>query len=72
MTAVFQDGHHGLYWTTTLCLKVAADSQKMILGMNDMYWTLRIRIWFDKKNRNVQMFTIWLPFNNIAAIDNDK
>ena len=23
------------------------------------------------KNQNVQMFAIWLPFNNMAAIDND-
>ena len=30
MATIFQDGRHGLYWITTLCLKVAADSQKMI------------------------------------------
>ena len=36
MAAIFQDGHHGLYLTTTLCLKVAADSQKNDLG-NEWY-----------------------------------
>ena len=30
MVTIFQDGRHRLYWITTLCLKVAADSQKMI------------------------------------------
>ena len=30
MLSIFQDGRHGLYWTTTIYLKVAARSQKMI------------------------------------------
>ena len=29
MATIFKDGRHGLYWITTLCLKVAADSQKL-------------------------------------------
>ena len=36
MTAIFQDGRHGLYWINTLCLKVAADSQKIHFG-NEWY-----------------------------------
>ena len=30
--------------------KMAADCQNMILGINDMYWTLRVRIWFHKQS----------------------
>ena len=29
MAAIFQDGRQGVLWTTALCLKVAADSQKL-------------------------------------------
>ena len=25
--------------------------KKMILGINDMYWTLRMRIWFHKQSK---------------------
>ena len=27
MAAIFQDGHNGLHWITTLCLEVAEDRQ---------------------------------------------
>ena len=58
MAAIFQDGRHGLYWTTTLGLKVAADSQKIILGINYMYWTLRIRNWFHKQSQCPDIYNI--------------
>ena len=71
MAAIFQDGRHGLYWTTTLCLKLAADSQKWFWEW--MICTELKECEFDfMKNQNVQLFAIWLPFNNMAAIDNDK
>ena len=34
---------------TELLLKMAAYSQKIILGINCMYWTLRMRMWFHKQ-----------------------
>ena len=51
MAVIFQDDRHGLFWTTTLCLKVAANSQKMILVINDIYGTLRMLIWFHKQSK---------------------
>ena len=71
MAAIFQDGRHGLYWTTTLYFKVAADSKKLIKEW--MICTERWEYEFDLiKNLNVQIFAIWLSFNNMAAIDNNK
>ena len=71
MAAIFQDGRHGLYWTTIICLKVTAHSQKIILGINDMYWTKKMQIWLHKQS-NVQICATWLPFYNMANIDTDK
>ena len=67
MATIFQDARHGLYWITTLFLKVAADSQ------NDLGCTELSECEFDSiNNQNVQMFALWKPFYNMAVIDNDK
>ena len=71
MAAIFQDGHQGVHWTTTLCLKVAADRQN---DLGNKWYVLNFKkVNFDFiSNQIVQMFAIWLPFYNMRVIDNDE